>query len=324
MPTEKISLSHVFIDHSNVWGGARLASRIKNPKLSNQQARIRVSILDSAIQGSRRGINTKIVCGGIPPGMEGLWAEYRNHGYDTQRLFRDENWKERGVDHVIIGHIWRLIAIKADAPSTLVLVSGDGKQNEFGSSFREIIIELLSKRKGELVEIKSENNHTRLEFKVPTRGLLGFRSDFIIETKGEGILTHAFVGYEEYKGEIPHRTRGSLISGENDSAMAYSLWKLEERGRLFIRPQTAMYEGMIIGECAKENDLVVNAAKNKKLTNVRASGTDEAIRLTPIQDMTLERALEYIGDDEYVEITPQFIRLRKKYLTEVDRKRNKS
>jgi GTP-binding protein len=186
------------------------------------------------------------------------------------------------------------------------------------------IIELLSKRKGELVEIKSENNHTRLEFKVPTRGLLGFRSDFIIETKGEGILTHAFVGYEEYKGEIPHRTRGSLISGENDSAMAYSLWKLEERGRLFIRPQTAMYEGMIIGECAKENDLVVNAAKNKKLTNVRASGTDEAIRLTPIQDMTLERALEYIGDDEYVEITPQFIRLRKKYLTEVDRKRNKS
>ncbi len=147
MPTEKISLSHVFIDHSNVWGGARLASRIKNPKLSNQQARIRVSILDSAIQGSRRGINTKIVCGGIPPGMEGLWAEYRNHGYDTQRLFRDENWKERGVDHVIIGHIWRLIAIKADAPSTLVLVSGDGKQNEFGSSFREIIIELLSKNK---------------------------------------------------------------------------------------------------------------------------------------------------------------------------------
>lgn len=186
------------------------------------------------------------------------------------------------------------------------------------------IIELLSKRKGELVEIKSENNHTRLEFKVPTRGLLGFRSDFIIETKGEGILTHAFVGYEEYKGEIPHRTRGSLISGENDSAMAYSLWKLEERGRLFIRPQTAMYEGMIIGECAKENDLVVNAAKNKKLTNVRASGTDEAIRLTPIQDMTLERALEYIGDDEYVEITPSNIRLRKKYLTEVDRKRNKS
>lgn len=186
------------------------------------------------------------------------------------------------------------------------------------------IIELLSKRKGELIEIKSENNHTRLEFKVPTRGLLGFRSDFIIETKGEGILTHAFIGYEEFKGEIPHRTRGSLISGETDSAMAYSLWKLEERGKLFIRPQTAMYEGMIIGECAKENDLVVNAAKNKKLTNVRASGTDEAIRLTPIQDMTLERALEYIGDDEYVEITPQNIRLRKKYLTEVDRKRNKS
>ncbi len=183
------------------------------------------------------------------------------------------------------------------------------------------IIELLSKRRGELVELKSENNQSRMEFKVPTRGLLGFRNDFIIETKGEGILSHSFVAYEPYKGDIPGRTRGSLISGENDSSMAYSLWKLEERGRLFIVPQTAMYEGMIIGECSKENDLVVNAAKNKKLTNVRASGTDEAIRLTPITPITLERALEYIDDDELVEITPTSIRLRKKYLTELDRKR---
>ncbi len=183
------------------------------------------------------------------------------------------------------------------------------------------IIELLSKRKGEMTELKTENGQSRMEFKVPTRGLLGFRNDFIIETKGEGILSHSFIAYESYKGEIPGRTRGSLISGENDSSMAYSLWKLEERGRLFIGPQTPMYEGMIIGECSKENDLVVNAAKNKKLTNVRASGTDEAIRLTPITPMTLERALEYIGDDELVEITPKSIRLRKKYLTEIDRKR---
>ena len=114
------------------------------------------------------------------------------------------------------------------------------------------IIELLSKRRGELVELKSENNQSRMEFKVPTRGLLGFRNDFIIETKGEGILSHSFVAYEPYKGDIPGRTRGSLISGENDSSMAYSLWKLEERGRLFIVPQTAMYEGMIIGECSKK------------------------------------------------------------------------
>lgn len=187
--------------------------------------------------------------------------------------------------------------------------------------FSGTVIERLSKRKGEIVDIRTENGQTRLEFKVPTRGLLGFRSDFIIETKGEGILTHAFIGYEPYKGEIPKRTRGSLISGETDAAMAYSLWKLEERGRLFIRPQTEMYEGMIIGECAKDNDLVVNAAKNKKLTNVRASGTDEAIHLTPITDMTLEGALEYIGDDELVEITPENIRLRKKLLTENERKR---
>lgn len=183
------------------------------------------------------------------------------------------------------------------------------------------IIEMLSKRKGEIVEIKADNGQCRMEFKVPTRGLLGFRGDFIIETKGEGILSHSFIAYEPYKGDIPGRTRGSMISGETDAAMAYSLWKLEERGRLFIIPQTEMYEGMIIGECAKDNDLVVNAAKNKKLTNVRASGTDEAIRLTPIQPITLESALEYIGDDELVEITPHFIRLRKKYLTENERKR---
>lgn len=183
------------------------------------------------------------------------------------------------------------------------------------------VIEMLSKRKGEIVELKSENAQSRMEFKVPTRGLLGFRGDFIIETKGEGILSHSFIAYEAFKGEIPGRTHGSMISAETDSAMAYSLWKLEERGSLFIKPQTEMYEGMIIGECAKDNDLVVNAAKNKKLTNVRASGTDEAIKLTPIQAMTLEGALEYIGDDELVEITPKHIRLRKKLLTELERKR---
>ncbi len=184
------------------------------------------------------------------------------------------------------------------------------------------VINMLSQRKGEMVDMRTENGHTRLEFKVPTRGLLGFRGDFIIETRGEGILSHSFIAYEPYKGDIPGRTRGSMISMATDEAMAYSLWKLEERGRLFILPQTKMYQGMIIGESAKPGDLVVNAAKNKKLTNVRASGTDEALTLTPIKPMTLEQALEYIDDDELVEITPSNIRLRKKILDENERKRS--
>ncbi len=184
------------------------------------------------------------------------------------------------------------------------------------------VINMLSQRKGEMVDMRTENGHSRLEFKVPTRGLLGFRGDFIIETRGEGILSHSFLAYEPYRGDIPGRTRGSMISMATDDAMAYSLWKLEERGRLFILPQTKMYEGMIIGESAKPGDLVVNAAKNKKLTNVRASGTDEALTLTPIKPMTLEQALEYIDDDELVEITPSSIRLRKKVLNENERKRS--
>ncbi|MDB4978476.1 MAG: GTP-binding protein [Candidatus Peribacteria bacterium] len=185
------------------------------------------------------------------------------------------------------------------------------------------IINLLSQRKGEMVDMKTENGHTRMEFKVPTRGLLGFRGEFIIETRGEGILSHSFIAYEPEKGSMPGRTRGSMISMVTDESMAYSLWKLEERGRLFIRPQTKMYAGMIIGESSKSEDLVVNAAKNKKLTNVRASGTDEALTLTPIAEMTLEQALEYIGDDELVEVTPSSIRLRKKILDENERKRTR-
>jgi GTP-binding protein len=188
--------------------------------------------------------------------------------------------------------------------------------------FSGTIINMLSQRKGEMVDMRTENGHTRMEFKVPTRGLLGFRGDFIIETRGEGILSHSFIAYEPFKGPIPGRTRGSMISMVTDEAMAYSLWNLQERGTLFIKPQTKMYEGMIIGESAKSEDLVVNAAKNKKLTNVRASGTDEAMSLVPVTEMTLEQALEYIDDDELVEITPVNIRLRKKVLNENERKRS--
>ncbi|HLD71250.1 MAG TPA: EF-Tu/IF-2/RF-3 family GTPase, partial [Candidatus Peribacteraceae bacterium] len=184
------------------------------------------------------------------------------------------------------------------------------------------VIDMLSRRKGELVDMKTESAHTRLEFKVPTRGLLGFRGEFIIETRGEGILSHSFIAYEPYKGDLPDRTRGSMISMLHGTATAYDIWKLQDRGAMFIIPGTVMYEGMIIGESSKEQDLVVNLTKGKKLTNVRASGTDEAIQLTPVQPMTLEQALEYIADDELVEITPKNIRLRKKILGENERKRS--
>jgi len=183
------------------------------------------------------------------------------------------------------------------------------------------VIEMLGKRKGEMKNMKSENGNTTLEFEVPTRGLLGFRSHFMITTSGEGTIFHSFERFAPYKGTIDKRTVGSMISGEPGTSMAYSIWKLQERGPFFIGPQTEVYGGMIIGEHNQGTDIVVNVTKNKKLTNVRASGTDEALTLTPLIPMTLEKAIEYIKDDEYVEITPQNIRLRKKYLSETDRKR---
>lgn len=183
------------------------------------------------------------------------------------------------------------------------------------------IIEALGKRKGLVKNMDTKNGITNLEFEVPTRGLLGFRSQFVTQTKGEGIIYSAFSHYEDYKGTIEKREVGSMISGVGGSAMAYSLWKLEERGPIFIDPQTEVYEGMVIGEHLKWGDLVVNPTKNKQLTNMRASGTDEAVRLTPPRKFTLEEALDYISSSEYVEVTPLNIRIRKKGLTEAERKR---
>jgi GTP-binding protein len=183
------------------------------------------------------------------------------------------------------------------------------------------IIKALGARKGVMTNMQSENGNTMMEFDIPTRGLLGFRSQFLILTRGEGTLYHSFDRFEEHKGEIVKRQVGSLISGETGTAMAYSLWKLQERGPLFIEAATDVYEGMIIGEHNQGTDLTVNPVKNKKLTNVRSSGADEALNLTPIVEMTLEKAIEYIDSDEYVEITPTTIRLRKKFLKEHERKK---
>ena len=189
--------------------------------------------------------------------------------------------------------------------------------------FAGVTIEKLGKRKGEMQNMISENGHTKLEYIIPTRGLLGFRSEFIMDTHGEGLIDHSFYQYQPYKGEIGGRRNGVLISSETGKSVAYALWYIQERGMLFIGPGVDVYEGMIIGENAKDVDLTVNPLKEKKLTNIRAAMADEAIRLVPHIDMSMEQALEFIADDELVEITPKNIRIRKKLLTMNDRKREK-
>lgn len=187
--------------------------------------------------------------------------------------------------------------------------------------FTGTVIENLGKRKGEMKNMVSSNGNTRLEFFVPARGLIGFRNEFMTQTKGTGIIHHNFHGYEPFKGELTHRTRGALIVLESGEAVAYGMFKLQERSEFFIDPQTKVYAGMIVGENSREGDMVVNVCKTKQLTNMRASGSDEAVRLEPPRRMTLEQAIEWIGDDEYVEVTPNNIRLRKKYLDHNERNR---
>lgn len=183
------------------------------------------------------------------------------------------------------------------------------------SEYQGTIINKLNLRKGVMQDLNEENGYVRITYQAPTRGLLGFRSEFINDTHGEGTLVRRIAGYEPYKGEIPQRMQGAMISTETGTAMTYALWNLQERGQLFISPQTEVYEGMIIGESAKNIDMDVNPLKNKKLTAIRSSGRDEAMLLTPPRVFSLEEALEWINDDELVEVTPDAIRIRKKGLT---------
>ncbi len=175
-----------------------------------------------------------------------------------------------------------------------------------------VVIEKISKRRGQIMEIKNKNKETRLIFEIPTRGLLGYRTEFIIDTKGHGILCSHFLDFKPLAGKIEKTTRGSMISMMAGKALAYSLWNLQERGSLYISPNTEVYKGMIIGNTAKGDDLFVNPTKGKQLTNVRASGTDEAIKLSNPLNLGLEMALSVIKEDEYLEVTPLNIRLRKK------------
>jgi len=188
--------------------------------------------------------------------------------------------------------------------------------------FTGVVIEKLGKRRGEMQEMTSKSGTTTMIYLVPTRGLLGFRAEFIMDTKGEGIIYHSFARYEKFKGEIPQRQNGVLISGNTGKTASYALENLQDRARLFVGPGVEVYEGMIVGENARRQDMPVNPTKEKKQTNIRAAGADEAIRLTPPIKLTLEQALEFIDDDEFIEITPRHIRLRKKFLTENERSRH--
>jgi GTP-binding protein len=219
--------------------------------------------------------------------------------------------------------------IQASQPQVITKIS-DGKKME---PFEEVtvdipqifsgnVIEKIGKRKGVMKDMENIGSRARMIFEIPTRGILGYRSEFIIDTRGEGILCTRVIGYGPYAGEINKQDMGSMISMASGKALGFSLFNLQERGNLFIDPGTEVYEGMVIGNTSKGGDMTVNPIKGKQLTNMRASGTDDAIQLVPIQKLTIERGLEIMAADEYLEITPESVRLRKKYLSEIERKRS--
>ncbi|MEM6741780.1 MAG: translational GTPase TypA, partial [Pseudomonadota bacterium] len=184
-----------------------------------------------------------------------------------------------------------------------------------------VIEKLTGARKGDLVEMRQQSGKTRIIAHVPSRGLIGYQGEFLTDTRGTGVLNRVFQAWAPFKGAIPGRRAGVLISMESGQSVAYALFNLEDRGRLFIGAQEEIYEGMIIGEHSRDNDLEVNPLKGKKLTNVRASGKDDAVVLTPPVKMSLEEAIAYIDDDELVEVTPGAVRLRKRFLDPHERKR---
>lgn len=204
----------------------------------------------------------------------------------------------------------------------------DGKKSEpieflvadIPEQYAGVVIEKLGKRKGEMKNLQTENGRTQLEYLIPTRSLLGFQAEYIMDTRGEGLMYHNFSHYGEFKGEIKRRQNGVLISGFTGKAVAFSIATLQERSVFFIGPGEEIYEGMIVGENSRDEDMTVNPTKEKKLSNMRASGSDESVKIIPAKILTLEQALEFIADDELVEVTPHFVRLRKKLLTENERK----
>jgi GTP-binding protein len=204
----------------------------------------------------------------------------------------------------------------------------DGVKTE---PFEEVVIDTPGEFQGTIIEklgqrgfimsnlVPHDGDHVRVIFEGPTRGLLGYRSQFVVDTRGEGIIASRVIGFRHFSGDIRKRTVGSMISMTTGKALGYSLWNLQERGVLYIKPATEVYEGMVIGNTSKGEEMAVNPTKNKNLTNVRSSSSDEALTLIPPFELTIERGMEIMSDDEYLEITPQSVRLRKQYLTETDR-----
>jgi len=189
--------------------------------------------------------------------------------------------------------------------------------------FSGVVVQKMSERKAEMIEMRpSGGGRVRLVFYAPTRGLIGYQGELLTDTRGTAVLNRVFHAYAPHKGDVQGRRNGVLISTDDGEAIAYALWNLEDRGPMMIEPGWRVYRGMIVGEHTRGNDLEVNVLKGKKLTNIRTHAKDEMIRLTPPIQMTLERALAYIGDDEYVEVTPKSIRLRKKLLDPNERKKN--
>ncbi|MEM9650076.1 MAG: translational GTPase TypA, partial [Bacteroidota bacterium] len=184
-------------------------------------------------------------------------------------------------------------------------------------------VEMVSIRKGEMTHMEAKGERMLCEFHIPSRGIIGLRNQLLTATAGEAIMTHRFLEYQPMKGDIPQRQNGSLVSMENGKAIPYSIDKLQERGKFFIDPGEDIYEGQVIGENSRGDDMTVNVTKTKKLSNVRSAGADDKAKIVPAIKFSLEEALEYIQKDEYVEVTPKHLRLRKIFLKEVDRKRNK-
>jgi GTP-binding protein len=216
--------------------------------------------------------------------------------------------------------------IQVSQPQVIIKDVGGVKSEPFEEATIDVpsalagsVIERMGKRKGIMVDMHVHGSQTRLLFEVPTRGILGFRGQFVVDTKGEGIFSSRVIGFRPYVGEIKKREVGSMVSMIGGKALGFSLANLQERGSLYIAPATEVYEGMVIGNSSKGLDMAVNPIKGKQLTNMRSSGTDEAISLVPPLTLSIERGLEIMNGDEYLEVTPHSVRLRKQFLTENDR-----
>jgi len=194
---------------------------------------------------------------------------------------------------------------------------------DVSEKFSGKVIEIVSRRKGDILSFKPKNDRINLEFKIPARGLIGLANPILTATEGEAVISHRFKGYEPWKGQIKNRRNGALIAMKTGTSVAYSIDKLQSRGKFFIEPNEEVYAGQVIGENTRRDDLAVNVLKTKKLSNVRASGSDEKMSIAPAVNFSLEQAMEYIGKDEYVEATPKSVRLRKILLSEHERKRKK-